>query len=120
MTRQDHRDLVAAYEAAVDEELYPRSIYMMCNEQEYWATGAKSGGSVPGRGGGRQKRKDHGNHGGQKEDPFGGEGAEESCEPNQTASDRKTMATRTVARGNTARTKILWGLRLARVHQGLL
>ncbi|GAX79212.1 hypothetical protein CEUSTIGMA_g6652.t1 [Chlamydomonas eustigma] len=39
---EHHRALCEAYEAAVHAKLYPDSIYMMSNEQEYFATGAEA------------------------------------------------------------------------------
>ena len=35
-------DIEAAYQNAVDKELYPKGIYMMANSAEYWAEGVQA------------------------------------------------------------------------------
>lgn len=40
MDPEAQRRLVEVYEAARQANLYPQGTYIMCNEQEYFATGA--------------------------------------------------------------------------------
>src|ERR1700683_949143 len=65
MDADDVQEIEAAYQNAVDKELYPKGIYMMANSGEYWAEGVQAWLGVTLRtdvNGGfntRQKIKDH-------------------------------------------------------------